>query len=102
MIKTLKPRIGLLNTGRLTEAQRIGSTERTRGGKWSRMRAKWLRKHPLCCMCEAEGHVTIADEVDHIVPLWAGGKDDDSNYQSLCKPHHAAKTAEEAKQRARY
>ncbi len=66
-----------------------------------RARAKWLRTHPLCCMCQAEGHVTIADEVDHITPLWSGGADNDSNYQSLCKAHHAAKTAAEAGDRAR-
>ena len=101
-IPTLKPRIGLLDAGRRLEiAPRIGATERTRGGKWMRARAKWLRAHPLCCMCQDEGHVTAAEEVDHITPLWAGGADDDTNYQSLCRAHHAAKTAAEAADRAK-
>jgi 5-methylcytosine-specific restriction endonuclease McrA len=100
-VQTLKPRIGLLDTRRVPSlfVPREGATERTRGGKWSRMRAKWLREHPLCCMCQAEGYVTAADEVDHVVPLWEGGKDDPSNFQSLCRPHHKAKSAEEAARR---
>ena len=65
-------------------------------------RARWLYDHPLCCDCEAEGLTTLADEVDHVVPLWAGGPDHESNYASRCKPHHAAKTADEARQRAAF
>jgi 5-methylcytosine-specific restriction protein A len=57
--------------------------------------------NPLCCHCQAEGRVAQGQEVDHIVPLWAGGEDDETNYQTLCKPHHAAKTAREAGERAR-
>lgn len=100
-IPALKPRLVELDTRRFQESQRIGSTPRTRGDTWMKIRAKWLRQHPLCCMCEAEGRVSVADEVDHITPLWAGGSDDESNFQSLCKPHHAAKTADEARERAK-
>jgi 5-methylcytosine-specific restriction protein A len=53
-------------------------------------------------MCEAEGRVTVASVVDHRTPLWEGGADDyETNGQSLCDPHHDAKTAEEAARRAR-
>jgi 5-methylcytosine-specific restriction protein A len=53
-------------------------------------------------MCEAEGRVTAADVVDHIVPLWDGGQDIDSNLQSLCQtPHHDAKSKAEAAKRSR-
>jgi len=48
-------------------------------------------------MCEAEGRVTAAQEVDHIIRLEIGGADDESNYQSLCVEHHKAKTKSEAK-----
>lgn len=64
-------------------------------------RERWLMASPLCIACQAEGRVTLGQEVDHITPLWAGGQDDESNYQSLCIEHHKAKTAGEAKDRAR-
>ena len=40
-------------------------------------------------------------ELDHIVPLWEGGKNEPENFQALCQPCHRAKTADEAKRRAR-
>lgn len=39
--------------------------------------------------------------VDHIIPLWMGGKNEDSNLEPLCGPHHAAKTKREAALRAK-
>jgi 5-methylcytosine-specific restriction endonuclease McrA len=33
------------------------------------MRNRWIAQHPLCAHCEAEGRVTVATEVDHIVPI---------------------------------
>jgi 5-methylcytosine-specific restriction protein A len=51
--------------------------------------------------CEKAGMVRAADVVDHIVPLWKGGADDESNLQSLCQtPHHDQKSAREAAERA--
>ena len=54
------------------------------------MRKLYLTAHPLCVMCEREGRLTPATVVDHIVAhrndqrlFW-----DQSNWQSLCKPHH--------------
>lgn len=100
-LKTLKPRLQPAKLTRLASIPtRIDATPRQRGRGWMERRAKWLRAHPLCCHCDAEGRTTLAEEVDHIVPLWKQGLDDDSNFQSLCKPHHEAKTAEEARERA--
>ena len=65
-------------------------------------RERWLRAHPLCCHCEAAGRTTLAEEVDHITPLWKGGPDTSENLQSLCREHHKAKTAEENSARVRY
>lgn len=100
-LKTLKPRLQPAKLTRLASIPtRIDATPRQRGRGWMERRAKWLRAYPLCCHCDAEGRTTLAEEVDHIIPLWKRGLDDESNFQSLCKPHHEAKTAEEAKERA--
>jgi 5-methylcytosine-specific restriction protein A len=97
-LTTLKSRLQTL-APRLAQPQR---TERLRGRAAVDRRADWLRRHPLCCMCEAEGRTTVASVVDHRTPLWEGGADDyETNGQSLCDPHHDAKTAEEAARRAR-
>jgi 5-methylcytosine-specific restriction protein A len=107
-LKTIKPRLQTMSTQRVKTAEikrertapREDVTPRTRGRAWMEIRARWLRANPLCCVCEAEGKITIADEVDHIVPLSVGGRDHESNYQSLCKPCHAVKTAGEAARRS--
>lgn len=47
-----------------------------------------MRTNYLCEDCIAEGRVTLADEVHHIVALQDGGDDTDENTANLCKPHH--------------
>lgn len=53
-----------------------------------------MESHPYCAnpfgvhVCPVPARI-----VDHIVPLRAGGKDDESNYQSLCWSCHVRKTA---------
>lgn len=71
----------------------IIANQRLRGRKAVERRKRWLQSQPLCVQCEAEGVVQEAEEVDHIVPLFKGGPDDDTNLQSLCATHHLAKTA---------
>lgn len=57
-----------------------------------------LRREPLCRRCLKAGIKTPATDRDHIVPKRAGGRDADSNLQSLCKACHNHKTAQEVKQ----
>jgi len=76
-------------------------TPRQRGLKWMERRARWLAEHPLCENCQAKGRVTAAEEVDHVVPLFRGGADDQTNYQSLCVECHKVKTAEDKGHRPR-
>ena len=59
----------------------------------------YLAKNPLCAECKAEGYTVAAALVDHIIPLSQGGKDEDSNYQSLCVTHHNRKIAREREQK---
>lgn len=67
------------------------------GDEWRKLRASILRKEPLCRACREAGvkPIPIASDVDHIIPRDAGGSDDPSNLQPLCKPCHSAKTARE-------
>lgn len=101
-LQTLKPRIAELRASRVGVAAPIspGATPRQRGRAWMTRRDSWLSKHPLCCHCEQAGRVSLANEVDHIIPLWDGGADDETNFQSLCGPCHKTKTAGEAARRA--
>ena len=78
------------------------SGDRLRGGavyrgydrRWREARAAYLRRHPLCVYCQAEGKLTPATVVDHVLPhrgdmklFW-----DVNNWQALCKEHHDKKT----------
>lgn len=61
-----------------------------------------------CCSADTEGRRCMlpATEVDHIVPHYLGGTDDDENLASICTPHHRAKSSQEghtarAEQRAK-
>ena len=94
---TLKPRLSIV-TQRLPTQE----TERLRGRAAVNRRARWLAIHPLCVKCEEEGKTTAGHVVDHIIPIWKGGRDDyETNGQTLCNPHHDAKSKAEAAERAR-
>lgn len=67
--------------------------------RWQKARLKHLQQHPLCVECTKLGRTTEATIVDHIQPVRLGGEMwDETNYQSLCKPHHQAKSAKERHQ----
>lgn len=69
-----------------------------RGGRpWRRKRDRIMaRDGRLCVPCRAAGRLTLATEVDHVVPKAEGGADDDSNLQAICDDCHAVKTKAEA------
>jgi len=74
---------------------RGSAAKRLYGHRWRKARAAYLRRHPLCVICEAAGRVTASTTVDHIIPhkgdralFW-----DRTNWQALCKPCHDSKTA---------
>ena len=68
---------------------------RLRGRPLQRRNKRFLQENPLCVMCEAEGRVSVAEEVDHIIPLFKGGADEWKNLQGLCLACHATKTAKD-------
>jgi 5-methylcytosine-specific restriction protein A len=76
--------------------QRRGTaTQRGYDARWRRRRLAYLREHPLCEHCLANGRATPATQVDHVVPLRSGGADAPSNYQALCASCHSRKTVRE-------
>ena len=87
----------MLNTARMATStgtwrtSDMGGTARGYGYRWQQARERFLRSHPLCVMCKAEGLLTVATIVDHIVPhrgdqerFW-----DETNWQPLCATHHS-------------
>lgn len=96
-LKTVPGRVAAAPTRRIHS---VAETQRTRGSAWVKIRQRvLLRDRGLCVACRAQGLVTVATEVDHIVPLSEGGGDNESNLQSLCKPCHDAKSAEDGERR---
>jgi 5-methylcytosine-specific restriction protein A len=78
------------------------TVERKRGSAGVRDRDRIrARDCGLCQECKRKGRATIGGPVDHIIPLWKGGSDDESNKEVLCVPCHDAKTAREAAERSR-
>jgi 5-methylcytosine-specific restriction enzyme A len=100
-LTNLKNRVATLDTRVVPTMQVVhqGSTRRIRGSTGVQRRIDYLKQYPLCAHCKAKGRATAALQVDHIKPLWAGGKDEDSNKQGLCIPCHKAKSAAEAADR---
>lgn len=89
-LTTLKPRLQAIANKIATHTV---SATRTRGRKWMEIRARALRRDPLCVWCrKIEGRITPATECDHIVPLHRGGGDNDENLQGLCHDCHVRKT----------
>jgi 5-methylcytosine-specific restriction enzyme A len=78
---------------RTIDKQRASSTQRGYGSRWQKARATYISHNPACVQCGSE----VGLVVDHIVPhkrdqtlFW-----DTSNWQTLCKRCHDAKTARE-------
>ena len=93
-LTTLKPRVQTL--GRPLQAVVV---ERMRGRANQARRERVLSADPLCVHCKRNGLITLATEVDHVVPLWEGGSEDDANCAGLCRECHKAKSAAEAARR---
>jgi 5-methylcytosine-specific restriction protein A len=82
--------------------QRPETVERKRGSTGVRDRDRIrARDCGLCQECKRKGRTTLGGPVDHIVPLWKKGSDDETNKEVLCVPCHDAKTAREAAERSR-
>ncbi len=74
--------------------RRGSSTERGYDQTWRRVRAAHLSRHPLCVLCQAEGRLTPATVVDHIISINERPdlRLDSSNHRAMCKRHHDQRT----------
>ena len=65
--------------------------------RYRRMRTLFMRTGPLCALCMANGAVTPARELDHILPCGNNAARfwDPGNLQALCRECHETKTARE-------
>ena len=87
-------------TWRAADARRATPAERGYDARWRRLRAWYIRQHPLCEDCLEEGIVcATAIEVDHILPISvrADMRLDASNLRSRCHMHHRRKTLQDEK-----
>src|SRR3954468_21802259 len=88
-LKTIAPRLAQAPR---QVATATSNATRIRGRALQRIRREHFQAEPLCVACEAEGRVSLATELDHIVALCNGGAESPGNRQGLCADHHAAKT----------
>ena len=65
--------------------------------EWKVKRKEILKRdNYLCQECLRNKNITPGDTVDHIIPRSMGGKDlDNNNLETLCRKHHAIKSAKE-------
>lgn len=100
-LTALQPRVGGI-APKLAPA--TTATERITGSSLQVIRRRILSRDCgvcQCAECKQQGRVLPATEVDHIIPLWAGGLESDDNRMSMSTDCHARKTAREAAMRAR-
>jgi 5-methylcytosine-specific restriction endonuclease McrA len=90
-------------TGPLARRPRV-PTESLYGWRWSEFSRQFLREHPLCAACAAEGRSTFATQTDHVTPhrgdvvkFW----NPDGGFQALCDECHGKKSATEDKPHGR-
>ena len=102
-LRTLPARLKV-SKPRLEATALAGATIRQKSrAQWIATRANYLRENPLCQHCKLDGRVSLAEEVDHIQPLWNGGQEfDENNLQGLCWSCHKSKSNKEAGDRANH
>lgn len=80
--------------GRYEKYQRDPKTRRRYGRAWKRIRDRYVKAHPLCERCKAEGKLTPTEQVHHILPLREGGTHREQNLMALCRSCHSKIHAE--------
>lgn len=80
-----------------SDAKRGTRHQRGYGSAWDVQRKQVMqRDYGICQPCKADGLLHPGIEVDHVVPKFEGGTDDESNLQTICRARHRLKTQQEA------
>lgn len=99
-LKPLLPELGQQVKARgWAETRSTSSSERGYGWAWQKARQRILARDCGLCQCEEckrLKRLRVATEVDHIVPKFEGGTDDDENLQAVNTDCHKLKTAAES------
>lgn len=100
-LKPLLPELGQQVKARgWAETRSTSSSERGYGWAWQKARQRILARDCGLCQCEEckrLKRLRVATEVDHIVPKFEGGTDDDENLQAVNADCHKVKTARESR-----
>lgn len=69
--------------------------------KWDRLSVAFRKRHPYCLFCAQQGRDTLADLVDHVLPVVDRPdlKHEWKNLAQLCVPCHGVKARYERKAR---
>lgn len=100
-MKVLQPRLlaakPKATRGWQPDSRRGNRHQRGYGWEWEKLRARILERDSwLCQACLETDRVTVATQVDHIIPKSQGGSDNEDNLQAICAPCHAEKTLKES------
>ena len=86
-----------LAANRTNLPQRASAAARGYDHAWRKLRAWYVTCQPLCEDCLEQDHLTLVDEVDHIIPIHVRPdlRLDPDNLRSLCRRHHRLKSAQD-------
>ena len=93
----IKPSLQSISTATIAKPDAFGNS---RGNNWKTIRKRIMLRDKFLCQCEAcqaSGFPMQAHEVDHIVPLCEGGKDNPENLRAINRECHKAKTVQESR-----
>ncbi|MCE9556763.1 MAG: HNH endonuclease [Planctomycetes bacterium] len=62
---------------------------------WRKLRTWFVKRHPICETCRAQGRTSVTAEIDHVVPVRVAPhlRLAVSNLRAVCRKCHRAKTA---------